>query len=404
MQLSTPIAARIRPLAAALIVAGAAVALALTLPAAGEAGKRRTEDVTVMNRNLYLGAPSSALADVTEATSFEQLTKETAEIVDEIQRTDFPARAKLLAREIASSKADLVGLQEVALWRVDVTEEDGTDDSDGDLGEQFGGTPAETVIYDFLAILQRELRRLDARYKVAHVQQEADVEMPVENRSSGFDAADSGDPYYDGRMTIRDVILARKGGGVRTSNARGGNFDTAFALEVFGQEIPFTRGWQSVNANVRGTRFRFVNTHLESFDQNGATRAAQARELVRGPAKSKKDLALVGDLNSSPYGPQSGPKLGKALRIVLDAGFVIRQPKGDTYGHDPILNDPNDRRNFNRKIDFIFVNNPRIRFGDGYRTGLDPKQRTPSGLWPSDHAGLFSTLEFPTCTITDPRC
>ena len=28
-------------------------------------------------------------------------------------------------------------------------------------------------------------------------------------------------------------------------------------------------------------------------------------------------------------------------------------------------------------------------------TGNDPSERTPSGLWPSDHGGVVSTLNIP---------
>ena len=35
----------------------------------------------------------------------------------EVQSTDFPVRSKLLAREIKQTKPDLIGMQEVAIWR-----------------------------------------------------------------------------------------------------------------------------------------------------------------------------------------------------------------------------------------------------------------------------------------------
>jgi hypothetical protein len=178
MQVSTPLAARLRPLALALIAAGATLALALTVPTAGEAGKGKrpkTEDVGVMTRNIYLGAD---LTPAIRAQTFEELTDANAEILAEVMRTDFPSRARLLAREIDRAKPDLIGLQEVAHWRLDMTE------PDGDAGPEFGGTPAEENFQDFLALLRPELREVGANYRVVHVQEEFDVELPVEDRPS----------------------------------------------------------------------------------------------------------------------------------------------------------------------------------------------------------------------------
>ena len=75
-----------------------------------------------------------------------------------------------------------------------------------------------------------------------------------------------------------------------------------------------TRGWTSVDAKVRNApKIRFVNTHLEAFDNqpsnhtnqgtdvgNGVVRWAQAKELIAtgGPATGSLPVILVGDLNS----------------------------------------------------------------------------------------------------------
>ena len=75
-------------------------------------------------------------------------TDETRRIVDE---TNFPVRSKLLAREIATAKPDLVGLQEVALWRSGPLELD-----------KVGVPNATTVEYDFLATLLADLRAAGA--------------------------------------------------------------------------------------------------------------------------------------------------------------------------------------------------------------------------------------------------
>ena len=67
-------------------------------------------------------------------------------------------------------------------------------------------------------------------------------------------------------LTMRDAILKRKGAGVKTRNSRSSNFANILALPLFGgqAEVEFTRGWTATDARVRGKRFTFVNTHLES--------------------------------------------------------------------------------------------------------------------------------------------
>ena len=67
-----------------------------------------------MTRNLYLGAD---LTPAIAAPSLEALAAANGQILREVTANDFPTRAKGLAKEIRSERPDLVGLQEVALWR-----------------------------------------------------------------------------------------------------------------------------------------------------------------------------------------------------------------------------------------------------------------------------------------------
>src|SRR5687767_12308047 len=83
----------------------------LALPAVAEAKKAPT--ITVMTRNVFLGAD---LSPALQATTLPQAIDGAGVIWNELQRTRFRERAVPLAREIKRSKADLVGLQEVALW------------------------------------------------------------------------------------------------------------------------------------------------------------------------------------------------------------------------------------------------------------------------------------------------
>ena len=88
----------------------------------------------------------------------------------------------------------------------------------------------------------------------------------------------------------------------------------------------------------------------------------------------------------------------KAYEAIRKAGFVERQVKGGTSGHDDSLTDPNDQDQFDRTIDFVFVNNEDIKLDKSKSQIIgrdDASVMTPSGLWPSDHAGTVSGLVFP---------
>src|SRR6185312_12751881 len=92
---------------AALIVAVSACA---ALPAAASAKK---QDLTVMTRNVYLGADLIPLASAPDEAAFEQAA---AQRFQTVQHNDFPARAKLLAKDIKKTKPDLIGIQEATTW------------------------------------------------------------------------------------------------------------------------------------------------------------------------------------------------------------------------------------------------------------------------------------------------
>ena len=46
---------------------------------------------------------------------------------------------------------------------------------------------------------------------------------------------------------------------------------------------------------------------------------------------------------------------------------------------------------FTHTVDHILTK-PGLKTVDAFVTGNDPSERTPSGLWPSDHGGVVSTL------------
>ena len=97
-----------------LVLAAAALALPAVASAKPDGKEQGGPKVTVMTRNLFLGAD---LGPVIGAGSIPEAIDGAGEIWNEFQSTNFPERAVPLAREIERAKPDLVGLQEAALWR-----------------------------------------------------------------------------------------------------------------------------------------------------------------------------------------------------------------------------------------------------------------------------------------------
>ena len=235
-----------------------------------------------MTRNLYLGAD---LGPAIGAPSLEAFVAANGQILRQVTANDFPTRAKGLASEILAEQPDLVGLQEVALWRTGAPS----------LTPVLTGVPtATTVRYDYLQLLLDELNKGPgpAQYVVVQSQDEFDLEAPADENNVAGDGPNPAiaNGEINGRLTMRDVILARRGSGVRTANPISGNFHALLQVPILGLPITIKRGWTAVDANVRGTGwFRFVNTHLEAFDPASlipSIRALQASELVApgGPA------------------------------------------------------------------------------------------------------------------------
>jgi endonuclease/exonuclease/phosphatase family metal-dependent hydrolase len=367
------------------------LALALSATPAAAHGHAK---ITVMTRNLYLGGditrPLTAVQGITDpATALVAFAHANDELRTIVDRTDFPARSELLAREIARTKPDLVGLQEVALWRSGPLQLD-----------QVGTANAETVDYDFLAILLADLARRHQRYEAVHVQQESDVEGPA---FAGIPGTASFANPRDARLTMRDVILRRVRSHVRVEQASGANYQARFAVKLGTATFSFIRGYNVADVRLGHQRLRFVNTHLES--QSSGLALAQASELLTGPAAAtRRPLVVVCDCNSDPLDHSTKPDAptvphSAAYDLLTGAGGLTDEwlrfapaEEGFTSGLSELVNDP-DTSGIDHRIDMVFArraDGSAMRADHGRITGLD--RRTDAGLWASDHAGVVLRL------------
>jgi endonuclease/exonuclease/phosphatase family metal-dependent hydrolase len=358
-----PMRSALRVLAAALV---AAVALSTASSAASATPPTQAErHITVMSYNLYLGANLQPLFAATPAT----IAGLAQDVWNHVEQVDFRVRAQAIARLIDQSDPEVVGLQEVALW-------------------ERGASPASLApVFDFEQILLDALAARGEHYRAVSVSSNFQS-PPVPLASGGV-----------GRFTDRDVIVARDGepaSVLKVANPHAALYAARIPLPnplLGGAAI--VRGWASVDVKVRGKSFRFVDTHLEAF--NDAVRALQSQELAGILAASPLPVVLVGDLNSRPTDTTGAYGVLTSSVGLDDAWVIVHGPAGGfTSGQTDDLNLPNSL--LDHRIDYVLYQPATIEAVAADVVGEEQADRTPPlpgapfGLWPSDHAGVVATL------------
>jgi endonuclease/exonuclease/phosphatase family metal-dependent hydrolase len=354
------------------------VAVALWCLGTGAANPRAAhrEAITVMTRNVYLGGNLGPLLVAASPTEFV-LAVQT--ILAQVAATNFPERAEALADEIVAKKPDLVGLQEVFRFTVN-------------------GATAAPPFRDLLDDLVAALAARGEEYYVAAQVRNLAVTIPVPGLGN-IGAID------------RDVVLARADvatqpvplAGCRAS-LDGCNYQVFVSLASPLGPINIERGFVAVDAHKADGSIRFVNTHLEVPELPVVVQAAQASELIAVvgalPNPAALPVVIVGDINSAPTDRAvivNGQKIVPPYRQLSRAGYfdVWKLRPGDAPGFtccqaSDLLN---TESLLVKRVDVIFTN---VAPGDARagRVGASPDDLTPSGLWPSDHAGVVARLWF----------
>ncbi len=303
----------------------------------------------VMTQNLYLGADLDPALGATAG----QLPIAVEAVWASVQATDFPNRAKIVATTIQSAAPDIVGLQEVSLWRRQVP------------GDHLPFPNATEVVYDFLGLLQAELAARGLSYGAVAINTNADIELP----------GASGNDY---RLTDRDVILVKTS--VPVVSAANGTYPQAdlAVVTVVGTSLPILRGWTSVDFRAGGKTMKLVNTHLEAISTDVAGR--QATDIVGVAQPTQQPTVVLGDMNLTPGSPGYGNFVTPASGLV-DSGTEMAGGTALTCCWDPLLTSGA----FSTRIDLVFHN------AGVHATSydvVDETETTASGLHASDHAGV----------------
>jgi endonuclease/exonuclease/phosphatase family metal-dependent hydrolase len=338
----------------------------------GHHGEDR-RDLTVMTQNLYLG---SSLGPALEAKTPEEFVAAVAQIYATVQYTNFPQRAEAIADEIQEKAPDLIGLQEVTKWTTE------------------GQSPPPG--YDFLAILESDLEARGLHYTAASIAHNANIgPAPLVSATCPVVAE-----QFTCAVTLedRDVILVNDDTPeLAWSNPQSGHYTAQQVIESPVGPLSFDRGWASIDARLKGLPFRFVDTHLET-EESPLVQEAQADEFLAGPGKGGTIVA-TGDFNSASdgsttisYAQLTAPgKFRDAWdEAQLGPGVSCCQESNTPPLAPGALNNPVST--LHTRIDLILSRGAARSSGDEAElVGDTPFQATPP-FWPSDHAGVVSTL------------
>lgn len=311
----------------------------------------RRKGLSIMTWNIYFGADLTPLINTTP----EEVPEVVTEIFNQFEQTNFPARAKSIAKRICRAKPDIIGLHEVAVWTIN--------------------SPTNLSIIDFLDILLEDLKKLGLDYNIVAINRNFRSRLPS---STGAIIG----------ILDRDVILSKSKSPLKFSNIQENNFETNLVVPVGG--LPFTvlRGWSSVDVCLSGRKFRLVNTHLEG--NSAEVRFAQANELLKGPGATDLPLIFIGDFNSDAESDES-----PTYDLLIDSGFI---DAWDIAGEGPGFT-AFQARDLLNPISTLSERIDLILYRDGFnvkkikRVGNQQRDRTPCGLWPSDHAGVVTALK-----------
>ena len=354
-----------------IILAMVALALFIRPTAAFSQSLSQGEgDLRVMTYNANEGTD---FLEVEQAGTTTQFLIAVGQTITQVRETKPRERMQALATQIASAAPMLVSLQEVDKWYT------------GSIDPGTGTCGSTALEFDMLQDLLTALAAKGAHYQVAAQVQE--IAFPP---TPGLILPDTS--FLCVAVADSNVILARTDldpSKFQWNNPQSGSYaDKVFLPTPIGL-VPIPRAWVSVDAVFHKHAFRFIDTHLETASV--VIRQSQAGELRAGPANTPLPVIVAMDSNAQAFPlPQD-----RAYVDFLNADY--HDAWTEIFPGDPGLTccqaelDNNPVSQLSQRIDLILLLG-NVAAQNVALFGADPSTLTPSGLWPSDHAGVAAQL------------
>ena len=369
--------------------------------------KAESPQVTVMTRNLYLGADVGVAMEL-----IPNLSAAAQFMWDQVKATDFNKRAPKLAAEVIAERPDVIGIQEATIWyckksawskRTEVF----------NFTEQFLAA-IKAQGQDYVLASKDGVTALNTGYSIAAIPFVTMVNDPETFQPLfGQDKAACG-------FEIADALVIR--GDLSGKVLAVGNTEYEASYTVVPTIMTIYRGYSWADIEIGNTPVRFVTTHLESlWDENKVPNAAkQAQQLITDLKETRNPIVIMGDFNSDPRDPRisDDPNVGgqpaaskscpaggsecSAYRLMFEAGFKdvgpdSLDPRNNTWGMNALLTGPDPDRlkysqqlgnfaGYSDRLDYVFVKNGAVPLVSRIIGATPPNNLN------SDHAGVVSLI------------
>ena len=341
-------------------------------------GNRSAQPLTVYTQNVYLGGDTGPIFSI-DFSNIPAMLQATNTFWAQVKASDIPGRSAAIVDEIEARRPHVVGLQEV--FRFVVVDP---------------RTGAVEDYVDLLASIQAEIAARGLPYEVVRVQENTSSALPL--------AIDFASGQIAKALSFTDRVVALRRTDVSVTASAQGTYAAQLALGP----VVLKRGWIRMTFDHRGVTHHFVTTHLETQGL-APVQAGQLTELLGSVVAGLDGVTiLAGDLNSDAAAQPGEPSWTPSYGTLLGAGFADawtqsggRPSAGFTCCQQPDLR--NGISELDERIDFVLIR----RADDpsaadrvpGSVTaevvGEEDSDRTDSGLWRADHAGLVVGMRLP---------